>query len=112
MGTNYYLQPKPPCDCCGREYERKHIGKSSCGWVFALRVYPDDGIHDLDDWLPLFTQPGARIKDEYGADVPPLDMVMAIISRSHRDGLQRSTVKGTVVKAGRGTWDCHTGDFS
>lgn len=49
MGTNYYLQ-KNVCGCCGRPEKQIHIGKSSAGWAFALRVYPHDGIKDYDDW--------------------------------------------------------------
>ncbi len=25
MGTNFYWYEKPPCECCKREYEPKHI---------------------------------------------------------------------------------------
>ena len=74
MGTNYYLHDKPDCECCGRPYEPKHIGKSSAGWCFSLHVMPEDGINTLDDWRRLWSTPGAYILDEYGRSVPAADM--------------------------------------
>ena len=74
MGTNYYLHDKPDCECCGRPYEPKHIGKSSAGWCFSLHVIPEDGINTLDDWRRLWSAPGAYIRDEYGREVPAADM--------------------------------------
>lgn len=68
MGTNYYLRQKC-CQSCGR-YDERHIGKKSAGWVFALRVYPDDGISDLPDWDRIASEPNASVFDEYGAEVP------------------------------------------
>jgi hypothetical protein len=40
MGTNYYLVNK-------ETDERLHIGKSSGGWCFALRVHHDRHIDSL-----------------------------------------------------------------
>jgi hypothetical protein len=54
MGTNYYLEIDNVCSHCGRGDTELHIGKSSAGWVFFLRIYPDEGINSLEDWLPLF----------------------------------------------------------
>lgn len=31
METNYYVEEEKTCECCGREGELKHIGKSSEG---------------------------------------------------------------------------------
>lgn len=68
MGTNYYLQEKPPCDKCGREFERLHIGQSSAGWCFALHVIPELGINNLADWKKRWEEHPSVIRDEYGMD--------------------------------------------
>lgn len=102
MGTNYYLKGSR-CEHCGRGSGDLHIGKSSAGWTFALRVYlPYDGepnwqtqdfdksihsISSLDDWRPLFERFG--IINEYGEDVSVADMLRTITERSHPNGLLR-----------------------
>jgi hypothetical protein len=47
MGTNYYLKGTPSCDHCGRGGDERgaHIGKSSGGWVFSLRVSDADAAY-------------------------------------------------------------------
>jgi hypothetical protein len=85
MGTNYYLHEKPDCKCCGRPFEPKHIGKSSGGWCFALRVYPDDSINTLDDWRELWGKPGAFIRNEYDEVIPIEDMELIITVRHGKD---------------------------
>lgn len=134
MGTNYYLEsyPRPPCDKCGRPYEqeRKHIGKSSAGWVFALHVYPEEGINDLPDWWDRWNMPGAIIKDEYGKTVSPNEMLACVLARfgarnrpdqddawyavnqAQRGpyGLARARIDGRrVLGWGNGTYALHTG---
>lgn len=81
MGTNYYLE-RDVCTHCGRGDGPRHIGKSSVGWCFALRIYPDEGINDLPDWEPLLTAPTARIRDEYGREVTGADMLSVIRDRA------------------------------
>jgi hypothetical protein len=140
MGTNYYWHNPNPCAECGHDpNEPKHIGKSSMGWVFALRVYPDEGIEDLDDWREQW-ETGGRIKDEYGREISVAEMLETITERRrdprnielqpsgygswdefHRmnqsepgpenSGLVRAR-RDRVYRHGSGTWDCHTGDFS
>ncbi len=89
MGTNYYLTEKPPCECCGREYEQLHIGKSSAGWTFALHVAdPDDDCpvvpRDLLGWRELLGGPGA-IKDEYGRELSSSQMIDVIANRGRKE---------------------------
>jgi hypothetical protein len=44
-----------------------HIGKSSRGWCFSLRIYPEFNINSISDWEVLFSIPDAvEIEDEYG----------------------------------------------
>jgi len=76
MGTNYYLRLNI-CPDCGR-YDSIHIGKSSSGWRFLFRGYPDTGdtplneitsiIHNVRDWQEV--TPRGEIWDEYGTRVP------------------------------------------
>jgi len=71
MGTNYYLHA-PKCFHCGKEEEEPlHLGKSSGGWCFALRIYPEDGINN---WQQLWSridylteEKDYEIRDEYGS---------------------------------------------
>ncbi len=130
MGTNFYLH-RNICSCCGRGDEPLHIGKSSGGWVFALHIYPENGINDLEDWIKIWTQQNATIKDEYERIVIP-DVMMDIITERKwprkkdfdpdwlrenyaepgPNGLARSVIDGRCVKHGNGTWDCFVGEFS
>jgi hypothetical protein len=136
MGTNYYmLNGKPPCKDCGRPFEdERHIGKSSGGWCFSLRVYPDQNIKTLADWLPLLCAPGVTIRDEYGKAVELGDLLRTIAGRRgrYRDGedfrqswlqenhavpgpfgLARSQIDGRhCIGHGEGTWDYFPGEFS
>jgi len=104
MGTNYYLRGNPACPHCGRCPDQGlHIGKSSSGWTFGLRVYTDDAwrvadfaagigqIHTLADWLPLFDRFG--VLDEYGDEVEAAEMIEIITERTTRNptGLLRRT---------------------
>lgn len=130
MGTNYYLYPKRPCPCCGRPYESLHIGKSSGGWVFALHVIPEEGIHSLADWRLRWSAPDAEIQNEYGDTISPAEMLSIITERSWDKplrwtaamykrnqaepgphGLVRSRESATCTH-GPGTYDLVLGDFS
>ena len=127
MGTNYYLESKPPCSCCGRPYEDRHIGKSSVGWCFALHVYPEEGIQDLKDWEPILRADGAVIRDEYGNLYTPYQMLAVIRDRNRGNltfdfrkiegepgpnNLARNHINGcSCIAHGEGTWDCCVGDF-
>jgi len=79
MGTNYYLVPQPPCPHCGRPYESRHIGKSSAGWCFALHVYPDEGICNLEDWRREWD--GKQIIDGYGREITAPELLSVIDRR-------------------------------
>ena len=93
MGTNYYLR-QSPCSHCGHVPADLHIGKSSAGWNFGLRIYPKiDGepderlkafgtveICELDDWRSLFDR--FPIFDEYDKRVSAADMIATITERS------------------------------
>ena len=127
MGTNYYARLNA-CVSCGRSDEL-HIGKSSAGWCFGLRVYPDRGIDDLDDWRPIFAT--AEIRDESDKPVDAGRMLAIITDRSFDGGeWTNSTLRanyakrgpaglarhvagiGVCVGHGVGTWDLMDGEFS
>ena len=142
MGTNYYWYPQPPCETCKRPFEAVHIVKSSAGWVFALHIYPEDGINTFDDWAKRFGQADSSILDEYHQTVSAHDMMRTIAERGtwsskhwtgeppapysswekfHRDngsqpgphGLLRGRIDGKrTVGHGPGTWDLVVGYFS
>lgn len=134
MGTNYYYHENPPCEHCGRKDDPKHIGKSSAGWCFSLKVYPEDGINTLDDWKAKFAA-GGLILDEYNEVTPTGEMLMIITKRGWGkqnrgelmtpeylrsnyaeegpNGLMRHQVDGRhCVSHGEGTWDYMIGEFS
>lgn len=114
MGTNYYLEPKPACEACGREHERLHIGKSSGGWMFSLHVMPEKGINSLGDWAVLWYTPGAIIRNEYGEIITPEEMLSTITKREWGGSVpQRHKIDGSFcISHGSGTWDHIAGDFS
>ena len=131
MGTNYCLYPKARCECCEREFDEIHIGKSSGGWCFSLHVYPEDGINTLEDWQSLWNAPGAYIEDEYSTKISNNEMEKIITERSwgtttkdlgwyEENGaepgpfsLARHKIDGHhCVGHGPGTYDFMVGDFS
>jgi hypothetical protein len=143
MGTNYYhiTQVGNVCEHCGKgeREERRHIGKSSGGWCFALRVYPEDGITGLNDWKKEWAK-GGEIVDEYGDDFNAETMRLIIAERHGRvcnerdwdlmgytdeadfhaknhsgrgpNNLPRHKRDRFCVGHGEGTWDLVVGEFS
>lgn len=76
MGTNYYVTIPSGGESLVEGLPREtrhetdvlHVGKSSGGWYFTLRVYPGR-VATLEDWLSLLkrlTEIGGHIVDEYG----------------------------------------------
>lgn len=59
-----------------------HIGKSSCGWHFALCIYPNNGINDIYDWKKLFENPENIIEDEYHCIITAEEMFSTITDRA------------------------------
>mgnify|MGYP000184887987 CR=1 FL=1 len=128
MGTNYYVYIDTgltgPDDC---EVEELHIGKSSSGWVFSLRVYEDHNILSLYDWMPLLLTHMNVIRDEYGRNITAQEMLRNITVRersepvnwsegdwalNHAEPGPNNLVRhrqmsdyGRTVTHGEGTWD-------
>jgi hypothetical protein len=86
MGTNYYWQPKQElCECCKRPLEGQpeslHIGKSSGGWDFSMRIYPELGINNISDWVGKWLEPGSKIYNEYEDEETLEDMLRCVMLR-------------------------------
>jgi hypothetical protein len=87
MSTNYYVRPE---DACPVQCDRwVHLGKSSIGWAFTFRAYPDGGsefgmapsavtwpVTDFASWLRLLGL--GEIYDEYGQPVARDDLLANI----------------------------------
>ena len=97
MGTNYYLHqrtqlPEPDDEIV------LHIGKSSAGWCFSLRVVPDRGLNTLDDWIDLIdhrvnAQLG-EVRDEYGESVSVDDLLDVITKRGKAKSVKETFKPG------------------
>lgn len=135
MGTNYYFDDQP-CKECGRSDGRRHIGKSSYGWCFALHVYPEDNLNTLEDWMTLLRatvgKGTGKLVDEYERPVTIAELYAEITERSHpnaapdtatfhqenfsepgpRNLLRHQIVPDHCIGHGPGTWDLLVGDFS
>lgn len=108
MGTNYYWF-EPACHHCGRGSRSLHIGKSSAGWVFSLRIHPDEGIRNLSDWKRHWAGKGTRIDDEYGNTVQVDEMLRIITERDPNS--RRHEINEAGVERGDGTYDLCDYDF-
>lgn len=131
MGTNYYVR-YDACPHCGRGDDELHIGKSSFGWCFSLRIYPEKNINTLEDWRDLLIAHPDSIYDEYRRRVSVEELQATITQRSHpgndqRDAefyrrnhaepgpnnLIRHLADGLhCIGHGEGTYDYCVGDFS
>lgn len=130
MGTNYYWHEKPACSACGHEADPLHIGKSSAGWCFSLRVHPELGINDLPDWQERFAREGSFIRNEYGEMITHREMLEQITERARETpigmtpwelgqndaengpgNLLRHRLGRGCVKHGAGMWDCIDREF-
>ena len=128
MGTNYYWHPSGERECphCKQPTPSLHIGKSSGGWCFSLRIHPDEGIHDLPDWVSRWAS--GAISNEYDEPVPVAEMLAIITERSWkgkqpwsdeelaRNGATRGpnglARHGYRARPGAGTYDLCEGEFS
>lgn len=102
MGTNYYVTTNI-CPCCQRGDKPMHIGKNSSGWAFTFRGYKCQvpTIQSAQDWVNIFTDPTARIKDEYDRVISPADFWNMV--RAAKNG--RSHHKFCVADEYSETWE-------
>lgn len=133
MSTNYYLHIDE-CTACGHPQYRLHIGKSSYGWCFSLRVYSNMvfvggttklWIRTLHDWKTAWSH--GVIRDEYHKIISHEKMLGIIAERSYPtppenmdkystygpNNLMRHVIDNIhCIGHGEGTWDYIIGDFS
>ncbi len=74
-------------------------------------MYPEEGIHDLQDWLKLFRVPGSTILNEYG-DSLHANMLLGIIRRVGYPYQLKHYPLDKWCVGQRDTYDLITGDFS
>ena len=125
MGTNYYVYIAN--EDVTKDAEELHIGKSSIGWVFSLRIHPERGIHTLYDWMPVLLNHQNVIRDEYGRNITAHEMLRTITMRERSEPVNWSEQEfelnhaepgpnnlvrhrqmsdyGRTVTHGEGTWD-------
>ena len=130
MGTNYYVNKKPDLvDILrGEEDLELHLGKSSAGWCFSLRIYPEMGLVNLETWYKFLSKGRITITDEYGTTHDIDDVIHRITKRSwkhehtlsdikkypdrfHKDGCRRHT-SSDQTKPGKGSYDLCNYEFS
>lgn len=124
MDTNYYVE-------IGNE--KKHLGISSAGWCFALRVYPEEGIETLKDVVYMIED--KKIIDEYDSYLTLANFLHIVKNRrierrvlplmykswdsfhaqNHSvtglNNLLRHRLGDFCVSHGEGTWDCIAAEF-
>ncbi len=135
MGTNYYvIDESKMCKHCGVGSEEIHLGKSSYGWCFALHVYPEQNINNLEDIIAFIGD--KQIKNEYDDNVNLEEFLDIVTNRTghlpeksyrhsswqkfHRknhseigpNGLLRINLSDFCVGHGEGTYDYLVGYFS
>jgi len=106
MGTNYYARINT-CNNCGR-YTEIHIGKSSCGWRFAVEI--QEGYYDGEKtFMKFINQKEVEIWNEYGEKIAKTKLRELIKlkkdDKSHFDSYPNDGKKG-------GDIDLHKGGFS
>jgi len=104
MGTNFYwLGPQEEaCAHCGHqpEAESLHIGKSSYGWVFALRAHPSRDLKNIAYWYAFLESEAGqegRIVDEYYRPVTLAELRETIENRNGPNGVLRAVYAGATV---------------
>jgi hypothetical protein len=84
MGTNYYMKKEP--DLFGVLRGDKpislHLGKSSGGWCFSLRWYPERNLNSLRDWYQFLIKGRVTITDEYDVELSLDELLDIIVRRS------------------------------
>jgi hypothetical protein len=100
MSTNFYVT-------VAADQEELHFGKSSVGWVFTVRQYPEQGLFTLYDWMSLLASPFNTVRDEYGREVTVTQLMDTVMNRV---GYQRGD-EGNGKTRGEGSWDYANYEF-
>lgn len=77
MGINYYFT-------LHGSTQRLHIGKSSAGWVFLMKLHPELEIHTWNDWKQFLTQDGQITSDHDNAIVTVQDLTAQVECRQRK----------------------------
>jgi hypothetical protein len=100
MSTNFYVK-------VAADNKEIHFGKSSAGWVFKIRQYPEQGLFTLYDWMSLLASPYNTVRDEYGSDVSVAELMNTVMNRT---GYRRGEgINGNTP--GEGSWDYNNYEF-
>lgn len=123
MGTNFYVDADPTCDNPAHT-ERLHIGKSSGGWKFGFRAYPDRGLVSWEAWQafladdarrrPVFgMRPrGRTITDEYGTELTPAEFAGIVEAKQAADAWCRVAPSPDCIARGfGGMWSARAEEF-
>jgi hypothetical protein len=97
MGMNYYCISKP-CITCGESKDKRHIGKSSCGWTFLFEAYPLEGPTTYKEWIEELYQAHKLIVNEENEFITVWDFNDII----HRDGRQKIMMSSARMALGNG----------
>lgn len=107
MGTNYYVMVDV-CKHCNRG-ERIHLGKSSCGWKFAVDMN-EEYYKTFDEFLNFISREDIEITNEYGEEINYKDLMNTMESacdmKSHFDEYPRDKYADCRIV------DLHKGGFS
>lgn len=86
MGTNYYGRLKKPKRKTYLDYEKFHIGKSSCGWKFCFQTNKHfKSFEEFKKWL---NDDNFIIFDEYGRKVDKNEFLKMILDKQNEDETQ------------------------
>ena len=87
MGLNYYADTNI-CKHCKRGEHTIHIGKSSCGWKFAVEVH-EEFYKSFEEFMTFINRKDVIITDEYDKVVTAKELMDKIESKkggmSHLD---------------------------
>ena len=115
--TKYYLRKLNETTCTVKEV---YVGESIPGWTFALAMYDEDDIYDLEDWILVITRDYWRIFTDKNQELTLEQLLKVIIDRRSDqpnspstnavpgpNGLLRrpETPYSVGVTHGSGTWD-------
>jgi hypothetical protein len=101
MSTNFYVDVADAGD-------ELHFGKSSGGWKFHIRQYPEHNLFTLYDWLSLLASPCNTIRNEYGDTVTVQELLNTVMHRT----VSLSSTPHPGKTAGEGeTWDYNCYEF-
>lgn len=89
MGMNYYCI-SIPCNLCGCSKNRRHIGKSSCGWKFIFKGYPFEGPTTYKEWINELCQSDYLIVDENEDVISLQDFIDEIHEGGRQDKMKGS----------------------